>query len=140
MLKGRLGRMAVVLALGTSAVLGTTTVSEAAPVASVRFTPAALAACPGWGVPGPGAIINRTGGGLGVVHIADGCGGAAYDLVLPHTQDTYHYYGWREAAAAYIGPGASATATLGSQTAGPFYGPGYIQFPDGGNWTIRRAG
>lgn len=96
-------------------------------------------------IPQPtGAITNTSAGGigLGVIHLADdNYGKGTYDVVLPGYEDTYHDFGWAEAAGGYIGSGYKAhiysQASSGALTlVKDVTGPTNFFFPKGGNWVV----
>lgn len=133
MLKRRLARLSVVLILAASAVAGTTTSSQAASCQNV----------PGHTVPKRGSIKNTGTVGLGVIHLFDGhCTHGEYDAILPPGQDTYHYFGWAEVSAAYIGPTYNVTLSKPGTNPITYYARQYgfdvaEPYDFGGNWVVR---
>ncbi|MEU4561794.1 hypothetical protein AB0F72_25710 [Actinoplanes sp. NPDC023936] len=129
------------LRLAAVSTVAAASVGAAGP-ALARDAAAAVPKCPTWSnpVPAKGAIINMTDIPLGVFHLADGkCpnGGGAYDQRLPAKKDTFHYFGWAEAAGVYVGPGYTGAGYLdGDLIATPVDGPNFVVRPKGGNWQI----
>jgi hypothetical protein len=88
-----------------------------------------------------GAIENNSDLGLGVIHLADGnYGHGAYDVALPAHEDTYHSFGWAEAAGVYVGGGYKAHVyqkISGSLTlVGEMASNTTLYFLQGGNFVV----